>query len=372
MTEEQTGAGDAPQPEEAITKSDPPPPESGPRRAWRRLAFSAPALVLCAIYWIVGDTTWWGEFVTVWPPVLWWALVLVPVALPALVTPPRRDAWAPLLCGLLFIASTEDWQSLVRLGAEPQPGARHIRVITWNTDSYSGGKRAVLDALEAHTPDIVCLQETGDGESSLQPEDLTGYWSGFHHVDSGDCAVLCRWPLRQMPTRPVGPWEEPLVVAADLPSSVTAVIVNVRLMLPSLVLNPLPGDNRRKLIADHAARTAQFGSLAQLVEETAPATTTGTLGLLLLAGDFNTHGRAKSLAPIRTRFTDCWQLGHGWGGTITRGFPVARIDHLWLLDRCWHKCAYARTLDLGLSDHRAVLAVLRPKRKDDMVRILPW
>ena len=371
MTEDRTHTGDAPSPGATGKPAAPPPPEAR-RRPWRRLAFSAPALALCALYWTVGDTTWWGEFVCVWPPLLWGVLVLVPVTLLALLVRPRRDAWAPLLCGLLFMLTNGEWHSAVRRAAQPPSEARDVRVITWNTDSYSGGKAAVLDALAGHEPDIVCLQETGDGDSAIQPDDLTGYWSGFHHVDSGDCAVLSRWPLRRMPTRPVGPWSEPLVVATDLPSSRTAVIVNVRLMLPSLVLNPLTTANRRRLAEDHALRTAQYGALAGLVLDSLADTTTRTTDLVLLAGDFNVHGRAASLAPVRAHFSDCWQRGHGWGGTMTREFPVARIDHLWLLDRCWHKCAYTRTLNLGLSDHRAVLAVLRPKRKDDMVRILPW
>src|SRR5262245_12198417 len=77
-----------------------------------RLAVLASTL-LTAVYLLVGDRTAWGECFTVWPPVLWW-LLLLPVSLHPLLIGRRRAFVVALFLAVLFVVATTEWWSLVR------------------------------------------------------------------------------------------------------------------------------------------------------------------------------------------------------------------------------------------------------------------
>lgn len=200
--------------------------------------------------------------------------------------------------------------------------------------------------------DICLFQETPDGGGSIQPDDLTGEWAAAFWLDVGDCGILSKHPLRELPSRQVGPWSAPQVVEVDLPGDQIMVLINVRLMLPSLVLNPWTRDGFELLATANHERTKQFQNLAKLVRELEVSTTAP----LVLGGDFNTRGGSKLLSPLKSAgLRDLWQgSGRGWGRTMTRDFPVARIDQLWgsrgvQAVELWSECG-------PISDHRLVRA----------------
>ncbi len=302
--------------------------------------FGTTILFLVVMYRLVGDVSAFGEFITIWPPVAW-LLGLVPMAAVAGALTSRRGFVLALGGLLIFVLLTEEWRSLLLWGDVESVGS--IRVLVWNVDSHGGD--ALLDAMEAYAPDVCILQETADGDASFAPEDLTGYWEGFHWLDSGDCAVLSRYALAELPTGRVGSWEAPQMLEVRLPDGASFLLVNVRLMLPSFGLNPFSEHFREQ----HGLRVRQYERLAALIGNTAKQP-------VLLAGDFNVSATARSLGPIRENLDDVWKSsGRGWGRTITASFPVSRIDQCWVSG---FEPMSARVYDPPFSDHRILVVDL--------------
>ena len=326
--------------------------------------FWMPLAVLMVFYVFVGDRTVTGEFFTIWPPVLWF-FALVPLALPLLALGRRRHFVVCLAGILLFLVMTEEWRPLLRWGSQAkrksfetphsnqngQDGTA-LRVISWNVSGAD--RREILKILEAYKPDVCFLQETPDGNASIQDADLTGYWRRFHWLDAGDCGVLSRYPVRPLKSRKIGPWSDPQMLAMRLPDNRETLLINVRLMLPALLANPFSPQSRRRFVESHHERISQYAALWDLIAEKKMAP-------VILAGDFNTPACAKSLSPLRQVLRDAWRVcGHGWGRTATADFPVSRIDQCWISEKV--ECTDGRVFRESLSDHRLLLVdlVLNP------------
>lgn len=328
---------------------------------WLTLAI---VLFLLTMYWLVSDRTAFGEWITIWPS-FFWAFGLIPLAMLS----HDRKHWRKslLLFGtiIVFLLATVECRSLIRwpdskIDKElyglrlnpPAPGRRlALRVVSWNINGGSGGRQAILEKLAALQPDVCFLQETPDGSDSFQPGDLTGYWSGFAWRDEGDCGLLSRYPIRHLESRRIGPWARPQIALIEPTTGTSVLLFNVRLMLPSLVINPLPADSRRSLISDHAARLEQYRNFAALIKETMQ---TCGVNRAMVAGDFNTPANMASLAPLRAFLMDSWLTrGRGWGATMTNEFPVARIDQCWATPNL--RVADARVIDGAPSDHRLLI-----------------
>ncbi|MEQ8821538.1 MAG: endonuclease/exonuclease/phosphatase family protein [Sumerlaeia bacterium] len=318
---------------------------------------AAASAILAAAYLIVSDRTAWGEFLTIWPPVLW-LFGLLPLALLSCHRRRGRLGVLAFACPILFLALAGEWRSLVNLVYFAPEAPFVLQVGTWNMGSGYSDSTKQLREMAAHEVDLWLLQETPDHSDAFSSETLTqAGLAGFHAIDAGDCAVLSRWPVRRLESQRVGPWEAPLAVAVDLSASRTLVVVNARLMLPSLELNPFSSRARDRLAADHAQRIAQFPRLVELANRHAEKENAQAA---IVGGDFNTPGRMWSVrAPLRgAGFRDVWrEAGAGWPGTMTADFPVARIDQLWARGALRPTLARVHPAD-GLSDHRPLLAEL--------------
>lgn len=314
------------------------------RWALRAIPFAAVWAAIFVAYRWPGDATPWGEWLTVWPPLLW-TFVLVPLMLPLAL----GRSWKPSAAAggmiVLFLLVHEEWASLLRFGKTPEPD---LRVLTWNVGGHDLNDPKLLAILEKHRPDVVFLQETPDGNGSFAEANLAGFFAGFSWVDDGDCGILSRWPLRRLGTRSVGPWSDPQVYACETEPGRELLLVNVRLMLPSLRLIPL-GESGRALREDNRRRGAQFPALAELVRETMARE---GIEDAVLAGDFNTGAWARSLEPLREGLRDGWKDGgRGWGRTMTAAFPVGRIDQCWATAGL--RCVRAEACREAISDHRS-------------------
>ncbi|MFH1739114.1 MAG: endonuclease/exonuclease/phosphatase family protein [bacterium] len=219
-----------------------------------------------------------------------------------------------------------------------------LRIVVWNV-SHTPGHR-LLPIIERNEPDLCFLQETPDGDLAIKPSDLTGYWDGFHWIDAGDCGVLSRFPIREIATRSVGPWSEPLLLDMEIPGNKKILLVNARLTLPTLLFNMFSSTQLAQFVKNHETRVEQYRLLSELIENSNYET-------VILAGDFNTPAAAFSLRPVRSILRDAWlECGHGWGRTITSSFPLSRIDQCWVSDDV--ECVYGRTYREGVSDHLMV------------------
>jgi endonuclease/exonuclease/phosphatase (EEP) superfamily protein YafD len=136
----------------------------------------------------------------------------------------------------------------------------------------------------------------------------------------------------------------------ELPDGREALLVNVRLMLPALCVNPLSSEARRRLVDSHRERINQFAALRDLIAEK-------KMPLVILAGDFNTPACARSLQPLRATLRDVWRVfGRGWGRTVTADFPVSRIDQCWVSGTI--ECIHGEVFHESLSDHRLLMVDL--------------
>lgn len=308
---------------------------------------------LAAMYVFIGDRTWWGEWVTIWPPVLW-IVILLPLAVLSLDVRRWKQTMIALVLVLFFVLIALYLEvGRFWMPSSPEKQAGSFRVMTWNVNSASAGVEALAERLHRFAPDLCLLQESPDPSTiwnELTP-DMLG-WSDFYWHDMGDCAALSRYPIMPLDTEPIGPWEAPQLLRIDVPTSRVLLVANVRLMLPSLALNPLSAAARRRMISDHASRRDQFRQLAALID-----TRAREIGAdhVILAGDFNTPARMPSLAPLRRAgWRDVWQqAGRGWGGTMTTQFPVARIDQCWASHSLKVLSAHAPPDDF--SDHRPLI-----------------
>ncbi len=319
------------------------------------IAAATLTLTLTLLYLVVGDSTWWGECVTVWPPFGWCFLLLPRLGLLA-----WRRRWVELGLSVavmvVFLGLTTEWKSLFR----PAPGetarldeSRHrgegtvLRVVSWNV---AGGSE--LGDLEPLDPDLCLFQECGFGRVAL-----SGPWAGYQYVSGLDPATLSRHPVTPLPTRKVGPWVEPQILRLSLPAGQTVVVANVRLVLPTLVVAVANLEGPRGLYRAHEERRGQYVRLAELLAETMEREQSR---LAILCGDFNTPGGARSLEPLGVSLQDVWpRSGLGWGGTMTADFPVSRIDQCWVSPSIRPLRAWVRR---GESDHRMLVVDLHLPR----------
>lgn len=306
-------------------------PEEPQRRRSRgaRLALVAAALGLHAFY-LVGDRTWWGEWVSIWPPVGW--LVL---GLPALV---RNRSWLGL--GLLVLLVVV-YGELPRRGSGEAARVDAIRLVSWNV----AGDPSAWDHLRGFEADVIAVQES--------PGPPADPWAGYEWHGTFDPAVLTRFPARSLPTRKVGPWVEPQLLLVTPPNRPSFILANVRLVLPSIV-TWVAGGFEGSPADGYEQRVGQYRLLADLLQEAGDREGVATT---VLVGDFNAPARMPSLEPISSFLDDCWiEAGSGWGATATRDLPLARIDHCWVSPRV--RAVAAGTKAMPVSDHRMLVVNL--------------
>ena len=288
------------------------------------------ALTLHALY-LVGDRTWWGESVSIWPPI-GWLVLLLPVII-------RTRSPLGLALLLLLMGLYAEWPRLGGAGTRPDEA---IRVVVWNV---AGDPRS-WDHLRALDAELILVQESAGGP----PEP----WEGYEWHGTLDPGVLSRFPAEPLPTKRVGPWIEPQLLRVSIPRLEQPILLaNVRLVLPSIVTWAAGGfdGNPRQ---GYEVRTSQYQLLAALLEETRISQ---GLDTLILAGDFNAPARMPSLDPLRSFLKDAWTLGgRGYGATATSELPLARIDHCWVSDDV--TVASAEVRRMPVSDHRLLVVDL--------------
>lgn len=318
--------------------------------SWSFLAVILSFATLAFLYRYVGDTTWWSECLTVWPPFVWCA-VFAPRA--ALLLKRRRfgEVAAVALGASLFLLLAVEWRTLLRRAESTDfSSPDRLRIVSWNVAGDMP-----MDDLARANPDVAFLQEIG----SLEPRHLeAGRFAGYHWKGELDPGTLSRFPIERLPTARVGPWQAPQVLKAALPDGRTLLLVNVRLVLPAFVVAAASFEAPTLLEEMHRQRVDQFPRLAALIARTVaeqrPSAT-------ILCGDFNTPGGIASLRPLGTALRDVWpEAGGGWGGTMTSWLPVSRIDQCWVSSSLR---AVKASVQRGHSDHRMLVVDLEFRRE---------
>jgi hypothetical protein len=303
-----------------------------PSKRGRRptVALATFVLVLTVVYTLVGDRTIWGEWVSVAPPVVWGVLLLPSVV--------RLRSRILLVALVAFLALTSEWP---RFGGENTKSTETIRVVSWN---IGAGNATWAESVMRLEPDIVLAQE------SMKPVAIE---DGYHWYGTLDPGTLSRFPAEVLPTEKVGPWLDPQLLLMEVQGR-KVLVVNVRLMLPSVVIqlvNPL----EENPVENYEARVGQYEKLAKLLQSTAERTGADAI---VLAGDFNVPAETASLEPLREFLSDTWRVaGSGFGATVPEFLPLARVDQIWVSREI--RAVSVRVVRVEGSDHRAVVADVR-------------
>ncbi len=328
----------------AMTQRTPQPAAARPSPA--ALGLSSLLVLIGVLHFAVGDLTWWAECITVWPTVGWLMLLAPRLAIWA-----RRKQWSDVrvvaTTALILVASTTEWRGLFRsppaLGTPVGPGA--FRVVSWNV---AGGMP--LDELAADAPDLVLLQEIG---GMPPPERRQPQFSAFEWLADFDPGTLSKTPIARLPTRRIGPWQEPQVIRTAIAGR-PLLVINVRLTLPAFVVAVATFEPPSRLIQMHTERLGQFTLLRGLIMETLKREGSSSA---VLCGDFNSPGGIQSAGPLRSIMRDVWpEGGRGWGATMPAWLPLSRIDQCWVTPDIEVISAVVRK---GESDHRRLVVDLR-------------
>jgi endonuclease/exonuclease/phosphatase family metal-dependent hydrolase len=309
------------------------------------LAIAAVLLLIGVLHFAVGDMTWWSEAVTVWPTVGWLMLVSPRLAIWA-----HRGQWRDVglvsAAAFVLVVFTTEWTGLFRgsPAAVRPTRAGAFRVVTWNVAGDMP-----LDELAADAPDLVLLQEIG---GMPPPSRRHPHFTAYEWLADFDPGTLSKTPMARLPTRRIGPWQEPQVMRTSVAGR-PLVAINIRLTLPAFVVAIATLESPKRLVQMHAERLGQFTQLRDLITETL---TREGVKSAVLCGDFNSPGGIQSSRPLRAILRDVWpEGGAGWGATMPAWLPMSRIDQCWVTPDIEVLGAAVRK---GTSDHRRLVVDL--------------
>ena len=299
-----------------------------------RLALASAALVLAviALERLPGES-WWLTLLLVYSPQEVWA---IPSLLLAAYFILRCRWW--LAAGGLVLAGVV---LMVLVGMPlPRPAPQSLsglRVLTWNLYYGRGGPalpRLTLDVW----PDVICLQEA-DPWATMQLDGMLRLpqFRNWYSKVCGELVILSRFPLRRLGTTHSALWASANVDGREV------VIVNVHLALPLRIPDVL---NPAQIRAANDLRSHQVAQILAKVPSDRP---------VVVCGDFNTPPNARIYRYLTSVLTDSFRrCGHGLGLSYMRGFPLVRIDHIFVSRnlrpvRCWLP-------KVSASNHRPVCA----------------
>ncbi|WP_158564260.1 endonuclease/exonuclease/phosphatase family protein [Jiangella anatolica] len=223
--------------------------------------------------------------------------------------------------------------------------AGEVRVLAFNTLFDGAGPEVVADLVTATGADVVVLPETSAATTQRAAELAGGGFQVFHH-QAGDGITSATGLLV---ASSLGSYGQP----EPDPSG----------GLGSFTVRPAPGSAGPPITAVHAWPPTR-DAMARWRADTVWAVRRckGAEGAIV-AGDFNAtldHPALRSLAPCADAAAARSAAG---AGTWPAGWPSwagAPIDHVLADARAWSVVSFSVLDAAGGSDHRPVLAVLRP------------
>ena len=322
-------------------------------------------------------------FVTLWPALIWFSLLLPLIVLGI---PSIRLRW--VLCGFLLwligLAATTDvvqclkffpgrsragFESarfavrsyLANADARPDRVDFPLRVVTWNVyyvKTASGHE--VIRELAELDPDVVFLQEyVGHilDDAVRQSAQFSGYYFGRH----GRNVILSRFPIVPLPADTRSP-RYAYACRLELAPGFRVTCISVHLQRVLLQSKPLLRSwSKQKVAIAIECTKEQLDGLAGLIDRCGDTS-------IILAGDFNVPPRYPDLARVTAGLKDCFAAnGYGWGRTVPANhrripLPLMRIDMIFAPRNA--RVAYAAAVPTKLSDHNMTLAeVLIPVRR---------
>lgn len=268
------------------------------------------------------------------------------------VRPDRRSVLGLTASGVLTLAGIGAYEGTSPVRAADPP---LVRAMTYNVHQFlapdgSYNLHALGRVLADHDPHIVGLQESDSGRITSGSFDGVRWLAdqlGYHYTfgtptgaGSYGAALLSRWPIERervvyLPVQDSPP-RPALVADLDAPGGTLPVVV-------AHFQTGKPGDER----------VAEARRIVDLVGDERRA---------IVLTDCNTIPGQPPYRVLRNAFTDAWTAANGAasGDTYSASDPHMRIDYVWT-GSAWAVERAEVTGSARASDHRAVLATLRPE-----------
>jgi endonuclease/exonuclease/phosphatase (EEP) superfamily protein YafD len=251
------------------------------------------------------------------------------------------------LWAMFAYTCVEETRILLRRDKLPTPSWRAARdenrllkVVSINCNTHEA---AAAEAME-FKPDVVFIQESPTREQLQKlTEDLYGAEGGF--VWTTGASIVARGIVEAKSAD-----EASTFVHATVQLSNGAQFEAVCLRFKTALIRKdfWTGEYWRAHEAARVARRAEVKALMQYVSDL-PSTTP-----IVVAGDFNAAAENGALSRLREDFTDTFAAaGHGWGNTVTSGYPVERFDQVWVNDPI--RPEWAEAHKSAHSNHRMVV-----------------
>lgn len=311
-------------------------------------------LLLCVV-----SEDWWFSAALSYLPRLPWLLPSLLLALPAFFV--RGSLVLVNLLAALIVAGPI-MGATAPLAAAPLPAdaERVFTVVSCNVQNGAGDFERLLAEIEEYEPDVVALQETLWGVSSLE-----GRFPEWHTLHVGEFWVGSRYPLRLVDECVADSFDRrtAIVCEVDTPDG-TVLFCNLHL---NTARHGLTGLQWHSLLSGDGVDDFEWRQWQRRLEaeETREFLAAYPGRPLLIAGDFNTPTSSSLYTDVWSGYGDAFaSAGWGYGYTAPcntsrlwpENTPWLRIDHI-LCDDAWHihECRIGRS---NYSDHRLVAARL--------------
>ncbi|MBB5785828.1 endonuclease/exonuclease/phosphatase family protein [Jiangella mangrovi] len=277
----------------------------------------------------------------------------VGVAVLALVVRPARWPLAAV-AGVVAVATVFSagvlwsrgvWSDRITSAASSTSGEGEVQVLAFNTLYDGAGPEVVAGLITTYGADVVVLPETSAETTSRAATLAGGGFQVFHHqVDAGITSAT-----GLLVATSLGTYGEP----RPDPSG----------GLGSFTVRPEPGSDGPPITAVHAWPPTG-DAMARWRDDTVWAVRRckGAEGSIV-AGDFNAtldHPALRSLAPCADAAAERDAAAVGTWPATWPWWAGAPIDHVLADARAWEVVSFSVLGAAGGSDHRPVLAVLRP------------
>lgn len=197
--------------------------------------------------------------------------------------------------------------------------SRVIRVATVNCGNFAYGN-PVEDLLK-WDPDIVLLQQVFPHRVKEMAETLYGGSGDFRaYMTNG---IITRFEIRREVRNPRTRNQQ---ATLRLPGGSEIEVVNVHLATAATDMRLWNAESRAEHRKNRDLRRKELSVVLQILEQTSsfPATPT------ILGGDFNSGASDIVHRQLVRDFDDSFPaVGHGWGNTFHRRFPILRIDQIY-------------------------------------------
>lgn len=298
-----------------------------------------------------------------------------------------KRVWLPLLGLGICYSFLRDYCPL-NFSKDVPASDSCLTLLSYNTRGFGGkdandeqGNNAVANLIYFSNADIICLQESSGGGTSLATVRTNMEEMGYHSYDHKGVVLFSRLPIIEADTLSYPTRTNGGIYAKLLDGQDTILIINNH--FESNHLSEIVKDDYRVAIEQHARnayeqdirdtlrrelspvvnllsiaaplRAAQADTIHHFIEQWLPRP-------VIVMGDFNDIPVSYTLRKLSKELTNAYsQSGTGTGFTYhDRGFPV-RIDHILFSGDHWESHFTHTDKSLKYSDHYPILTKLTRK-----------